>query len=147
VGEGTVFTLLFPEHSTQLDEAHEPSVSLPRGRGERILVVDDERLICDSLAALLERLGYRVTTRSDPVEALELFASDPMRFDLVLPDLTMPAMTGADLVRAVLDLRPRTRVVMMTGFAGAWTPDALRSLGVQELVSKPITIESLASVM
>ena len=100
----------------------------------------------DDAPALIRR-GVELRREHRNEEALELFADDPMRFDLVLTDLTMPGITGTDFARAVLDLRPRTRIVMMTGFSGTWTLEALRSIGVKELVLKPVTVESLATVI
>ncbi len=147
LGEGTTFTIFLQEHPSELDEAGVPSLELQRGRGERVLVVDDERMLCDSLALLLERLGYRVSKRCDPVEALELFARDPMSFDVVLADLTMPGMTGVELARAMLDLRPRARILLMTGFNAITSADAVRELGIQAMVPKPVSIESLTTIL
>ena len=95
-GHGTTITVYLPEHEAALHEEEPPKV-LVRANGQRVLFIDDEAVLCRSVSSLLERLGYRVTSRSDPVEALELFKKTPHGFDVVLTDLTMPGMTGVDI--------------------------------------------------
>jgi DNA-binding NtrC family response regulator len=99
------------------------------------------------VARLLERLGYRVTPCSKPREALALLRRDPRAFDVVLTDLTMPQLTGLDLAREVHDLDPHMPVLVMTGFSGSWSSDSLRSVGIYDLVPKPLSAQALASAV
>lgn len=72
---------------------------------ERILFIDDEKSIVDMAKQILGRLGYHVETKTDPVEAIAPFRSDPDRCDLVITDMTMPNMTGDRLVREMMGIR------------------------------------------
>lgn len=69
------------------------------GPGAYLLVVNDEEMLANMMKDMLEGLGYRVTAKTDGVEALETVRSDPERFDLVITDYTMPDMTGLGLAR------------------------------------------------
>jgi PAS domain S-box-containing protein len=137
-GAGTTVTLYLPEHEVALEDSVAPPAELVRANGESVLFVDDEVVLCRSVAGLLERLGYRVTACSDPGEALELFRRTPRAFDVVLTDLTMPGMTGVELAREVLKIAPATPVLVMSGFHSTWTPEGLKALGVVDLISKPL---------
>jgi PAS domain S-box-containing protein len=138
LGKGTTVTVYLPEHTVGSDAASDTVPELVRGNGESVLFIDDEAVLCRSVAGLLERLGYRVTARSDPAEALKLFRQQPRAFDLVLTDLTMPGLTGVDVAREVLRLAPGKPVLLMSGFNSSWTPEALKTLGVIDLIVKPL---------
>ncbi len=146
-GKGTRFELFFPEHSADLADERQPSAELLRGNGESVLFVDDEVVLCSSVARLLERLGYRVTACSRPREAVALLRENPAAFDVVLTDLTMPQLTGLDLAREVHDIDPHKPVLVMTGFSGTWSSDSLRSLGIYDLVAKPLSAQALAAAV
>jgi len=146
-GEGSTFELFFPAQVAETPATQATSVEMPLGRGERILVIDDETPICSSMKFILSRLGYVVTTSSDPVAAVEQFRADPGGFDLVLTDLTMPRMTGIDVARTVLELRPDLPVLLTSGFSASWTPEAVRALGVRDLVAKPVSLPVLAGLL
>jgi signal transduction histidine kinase/ActR/RegA family two-component response regulator len=147
LGRGTSFEILLPEYALETSEVLELAPDVRRGRGETVLLIDDERHLCESLFKLLEKLGYAPTGRTDPLEALELVRSNPGRFDVVLTDLTMPGLSGVDLARAINALPVSVPLVMMTGFSGNWTAEALQSLGVAQLVSKPVTARELSGVL
>ncbi len=147
LGKGTRFELFFPEHSADLADERQPPAEFSRGNGESVLFVDDEVVLCSSVARLLERLGYRVTACSKPREALALLREDPRAFDVVLTDLTMPQLTGLDLAREVHDLDPHKPVLVMTGFSGTWSSDSLRSIGIYDLVPKPLSAQALAAAV
>ena len=147
LGKGTRFELYFPEHSADLADEGQPAAKLLRGNGESVLFVDDEVVLCSSVARLLERLGYRVTACSKPREAVELLRDRPGAFDVVLTDLTMPQLTGLDVAREVHEIDPHKPVLVMTGFSGTWSSDSLRSLGIYDLVAKPLSAQALAAAV
>ena len=93
------------------------------------------------------RLNYAVTTKTSAAEALKLFRADPMAFDLVITDLTMPGMTGVDVAAQVLLARPGMPLILATGFNANWTLDALRKLGIHDLVMKPLSLATLSTRM
>jgi signal transduction histidine kinase/CheY-like chemotaxis protein len=144
VGHGTKIEVFLPEHLGEPSAAQVSPTALPRGKGERVLVVDDEEALCVSLTALLTRLGYQVVAKAQPQAALALFAKDPHEFALVLTDLTMPGMTGLELGQQLLRLRPDARVVLMSGFSGTWTRASVRTLGLIDMLVKPLSAAALA---
>jgi PAS domain S-box-containing protein len=146
-GRGTTVSLYFPE---QLGEAEvrltEEKPSL-RGRGERVLFVDDEQALCDSTRRLLDRLGYRTEAFSSPVAALDYFRQDPRAFDLVITDLSMPFMTGVELAREMMALNAALPVLLASGFSGSWTEEKVREQGLRGLVLKPVTAAALSAAI
>lgn len=117
-GVGSSFRIYLPaaEHGEPM---HDPAKlkSLPRGRGELILVVDDEPEIREMTSVILGRQGYRVLLACDGAEAASLFAQRAAEIRLVISDLHMPNLDGAMLGRALKRINPNTRVLMMSGLA------------------------------
>lgn len=121
LGIGTTFRLLFPPfygETSKIPEVSQPSADLPYGKGEHILVLDDEPDLAAFLHELLESHDYRVTTLTDSTKALELFKEDPGRFSLLLTDQSMPGITGLELVKILRDIRPDLPVILITGSIG-----------------------------
>jgi PAS domain S-box-containing protein len=147
VGEGTTFRLYFPEHITQEAEPAIAAIASPKGHGQRVLFIDDEKMITDVVGRLLTRLGYKVATFTDPEAGLAALEADPNAFDLVFTDLTMPMITGVEVARRSLEIRPGIPVIMATGYSGSWTAENLRTLGISALVQKPLTPDSLADAV
>ncbi len=144
VGAGTSVEVFLPEHLGEPSNVQLSPSALPRGHGEQLLVVDDEEALCVSLTHLLTRLGYRVIAKTQPEAALELFRQAPEDFALVLTDLTMPGMTGLLLTQEVLRIQPSARVVLMSGFSGTWTRASVRTLGLIDMLLKPLSAAALA---
>ncbi|OGQ87404.1 MAG: hypothetical protein A2512_01570 [Deltaproteobacteria bacterium RIFOXYD12_FULL_56_24] len=123
-----------------------PDKSAPndlRGKGERILFVDDEGQIREVMAAILSRNNYQVTTFADGVQAWEEFQKQPGQFDLVITDMTMPAMTGAELAQKILALRPETPVIICTGQSELINKEKALAMGIREYLNKPVQMETL----
>lgn len=117
------------------------------GGGEHILLVDDEEDLVLLVTQLLERLGYRVTGFTNPVLALGAFQSDPSAYDLVVTDVSMPGMSGPDLARHILLMRPAMPVVMTSGYLQPDDEVAAQRLGVRKLILKPNTIYELGATI
>ncbi len=145
--EGTTFQLYFPAHGAETTEAPAPVLGVPSGRGERILLVDDEKLLALLGQKMLERLNYTVTSKFSALEALDLVRSNPAEFDLVVTDLTMPGMTGTEFARALLELRPDLPIILTTGFNASLTEERVRAMGIRELLIKPQTVHSLGTAV
>lgn len=147
-GQGTSVHLLLPRAEGVAAASNERSTArLPRGRGERVLLVEDDALVCAHLAALLTSLGYQTECAGDAEQALaRLEASAP--FDLLLTDIVMPgAMDGVGLARTLQSRSPELPVVLMTGYpddAFHLDPAALRHW---VLLTKPYRHDSLARVV
>jgi DNA-binding NtrC family response regulator len=82
-----------------------------------------------------------------PQEALRFFAADPARFDLVVTDQTMPGLTGIELARELLHIRPGLPVILTTGYAGTLTAERIRGLGIRELMMKPHSVRTTAETV
>ncbi|MGO8970272.1 MAG: response regulator [Myxococcaceae bacterium] len=120
-----------------------PLEAVMRGHGERLLIIDDEPAIARVLAEQLERLGYTVTTATDPEEALEVLTEDPTDFDLAITDLQMPRMDGVQLAARLAAVRPSLPVVLITGNRMSVPSTVMRAAGVREVVDKPFQIREL----
>ena len=92
------------------------TTTIPTG-SERILFVDDEEALVEMGEDILAELGYDVTSRMNSREALALFKARPIPFDLVITDQTMPEMTGLELAKEILAIRPDMPIIMCTGFS------------------------------
>jgi CheY-like chemotaxis protein/anti-sigma regulatory factor (Ser/Thr protein kinase) len=147
-GAGTTFDVFFPVAQTAADIAGEKQLQETfAGRGERILFVDDEPAIESLGKHLLGSLGYRVASRSNAVDALELFRSDPDGFDLVITDMTMPQMTGDRLALEMMRLRPDLPIIICTGFNELLNAERVQQTGIRALLMKPFLKNEAASVI
>jgi len=92
-------------------------------------------------------LGYRVTTRTDSLEALGLFRQNPDDFDLVITDMTMPAMTGDVLAAKIISIRPDIPVIVCTGYSEKIDREIIKKIGIKELAMKPLAMKDLAEMI
>jgi PAS domain S-box-containing protein len=146
LGRGTTFAIYLPAHERPREERGSVTdEDLPRGNGELILLVDDEGLLSDAIARIVERLGYRPAQFRHSVAALSAFRKEPAAYDALVTDLTMPELTGTDLIREVRAIRAELPVVLVSGSTGSVSPEELRELGVHELLSKPLSFGTLAA--
>jgi signal transduction histidine kinase/ActR/RegA family two-component response regulator len=146
-GKGATFKVVLPiidEMEVEI-ETTPPAIAI-NGK-ERILLVDDEEQIIDIEQQILERLGYNVTPKTDSEEALEEFAAQPDRFDLVITDMTMPKMTGDQLARKMMDIKPQIPVILCTGFNEAISEEKALAMGIDKFVMKPIVKDELANTI
>lgn len=146
-GKGTAFHIFFPAHRADAPLSIPDSTEeLPTGN-EPILVVDDDPCIISFCTTLLDHLGYRVVGVSDSLEALALFQEAPQRFDLLITDQTMPNMTGAELSRKVLAIRPDMPIIMCSGYSSIFNAEDAKALKITNYLSKPVAISTLAEVV
>jgi len=113
------------------------------GKGELILLVDDDDgwvWICQKI---LSGLGYQVIGYTSPVEALSFFRIQPQLFDLVITDLNMPILDGMTLCAELLKLRSDLPIILMTSGDGMVTPDEIGQTGFRELLLKPTLATTL----
>ncbi|MFH0997877.1 MAG: response regulator [Pseudomonadota bacterium] len=143
VDKGTAFQLFFPKTEDMKQDTPESLSVVSKGKG-RVLFVDDEQTLVELVQQILEYLGYEVIARTSAREALELFRSQPDRFDLVITDYTMPHMTGVALAREILNIRPDEPIILCTGFNEMITEKNARSMGIREFIMKPVTINELS---
>ncbi|MCX5904646.1 MAG: PAS domain S-box protein [Proteobacteria bacterium] len=145
-GKGTTFQILLPKVEEKKEETKDEITTIPKGT-ECILYIDDEDALVDLGQEMLESLGYRVTAKNNSVEALAAFKTDPHGFDIVITDQTMPAMTGFDLTKQIMHIRPDIPVILCTGHSDQVTREMARDAGIREFVMKPMTIQTLAETV
>ena len=138
LAKGSTFTVYLPIIKPERTDDPGKSERLPTGT-ERILLVDDEVSIVKMGAQVLERLGYRVTTATSSLEALDQFTASPHDFDLVVTDMTMPHMTGDQLALTLMKIRPDIPIVLCTGFNATISEEKAVMMGIKALVQKPVT--------
>ena len=106
VGRGTTFTIWLPMAGEAMAPSDSASTELPRGHGQTVMIVDDEKALVAIAEEMLAELGYEPIGFSSSVAALEAFREAPQRFDIVLTDETMPELIGTALADKVHVLRP-----------------------------------------
>jgi two-component system, cell cycle sensor histidine kinase and response regulator CckA len=143
VGRGTEFKIYLPEAANAETAAAAARPDLPYGRGEWVLVVDDEMTIREITKGMLENFGYRVVTAADGVEAVAKFAEHRDDIRLVLTDMMMPLMDGPATIRALRKLNPQVRIIASSGLAAESKMAEAEAAGVKTFLPKPYTADKL----
>jgi PAS domain S-box-containing protein len=141
--KGTVFNIFFPVVEASAAVENETHTQLPMGR-ENILLVDDEISIAEIGRQMLKRLGYQVETKTNPMDALELFSSKSDQFDLVISDMTMPQMNGDILMKKFFEVRSDIPIILCTGFSEKVDEETAREIGFVEYMEKPLDMKNFA---
>ncbi len=137
-GKGSAFYVYLPAMEEVITPSDKQEEEPLPGGGERILFVDDEPAIVNFGRSLLESLGYQVCAETDSVVALEKFKADPAGFDLVITDQTMPGLTGLELARSMLGLRPELPVILCSGYSAALSEQEVHAAGIKRFLAKPL---------
>jgi CheY-like chemotaxis protein len=116
---------------------------LPTGK-EHILVIDDEEIITGMLESILKGLGYQVTISNSGPEALALLEQKTDLFDVLITDMTMPHLTGLELARKALAIRPDLPIILCTGFSELINKEQARSIGIRAYLMKPVSVREMA---
>ncbi|MBI3783797.1 MAG: PAS domain S-box protein [Deltaproteobacteria bacterium] len=143
VGQGSTFELYFPAAGAAVAPAQAGLRPAQRGRGERVLYVDDDEMLVVLIARVLGNLGYQVEGCSDPREALRRFRDRPHEFDVVVSDLAMPGLPGFKLVEELRRVRADVPVLLTTGYARPEDEARAQALGVRAVILKPNTVNEL----
>ncbi|HUL52354.1 MAG TPA: response regulator [Opitutaceae bacterium] len=136
-GKGTMFRVYLPAKPEALAPAAVPVAAAPRGRGELILVVDDEESVRIMTRRILEQYGYHVLLAGEGSEAVMVLAQRAQEIRAVLTDLIMPLMGGVALIRAIAKMSPAVKILAATGTTEAAEVAAARRLGVKVILQKP----------
>ena len=150
-GQGTCFAIWLPLTS----EAGQPFITepheLPRGNGEAVMIVDDERPLVTLAEEMLAELGYDPVGFPSSSDALRAFRAEPGRFDLVLTDEAMPDLVGTELASEIRKLGSTIPIILMSGHGGTQLEKRAAGIGVSEVLHKPLQrrdlAESLARVL
>lgn len=145
-GKGSTFHVFIPTvTSDTIAENPEPK-PIPSGT-EMVLIVDDEEPVGKMVQKLLRRLGYEVEYHQSSFNALKAFRQHPAKYDLVISDLTMPNLTGLELTQQIHRVRPDLPVIIMTGYGEILSGENQKSLGIQSILRKPISLHELAELV
>jgi NO-binding membrane sensor protein with MHYT domain/nitrogen-specific signal transduction histidine kinase/AmiR/NasT family two-component response regulator len=144
VGVGTTFTIWLPDAGEMPRLLAEPAGELPRGNGETVMIVDDERALVALAEETLAELGYEPVGFDSSVAALQAFRAEPKRFDLVLTDETMPDLTGTQLAREVRQLVPDISIILMSGFSSTQLSERAQAAGIIDVRRKPLSRRDIA---
>jgi PAS domain S-box-containing protein len=149
VGKGTVVAIHLPANDAPVSDAARRSTEHegPRGRGETVLVVEDEPAMLLSTIRILSANGYRVFAQSKPEDALALLAHAEPRVDLLLTDVVMPVLSGAELARRARASRPDLRVVFMSGYSNEVVSHHADYDAGSAMLQKPFTRSALLATV
>ena len=146
-GAGSTFNIYIPSVEGGDKKKTTGDLKIPPSGKGHILIVDDEEDIVYLTNQLLVLLGYEVTGKTSSKEALEVFRLEPEKFTLIITDYTMPYMTGIDLAREVIKIKPHIPVVLCTGFNDSLTLDKVSPFGIKEILFKPVNLTILGETI
>jgi PAS domain S-box-containing protein len=145
--EGTTFTIWLPVIGTAPPPEPESAREIPHGNGEVIMVVDDESALVELAEETLAQLGYEPVGFQSSNDALQAFAKDPRRFDLVLSDEMMPELSGTALALEIHKIRGDVPIVIMSGYVDSGVAALASSVGVCEVLRKPLKSRDIAEAL
>ncbi|HKA41218.1 MAG TPA: response regulator, partial [Burkholderiales bacterium] len=142
---GSTFTVYLRRAGEAAETSVDEDPPLPRGAGQRVLIVDDEELLVDLAVRTLEELGYEPSGFTSSAAALDVFRDDPGWFHAIITDERMPGVSGSTLIREVRRISPAIPIVLMSGFVGAAAELKARELGANDVLRKPVLARDLAA--
>lgn len=143
LGEGSNFQVFLPVVAEEQGDEIGLDQQIQVGQ-DRILLIDDEVALANLGKEMLERLGYHVTVINSSLDALALFQNQPSQFDVVITDQTMPGMTGADLARRMIQVRPDIPIILCTGYSSIVSENEAKLIGIREFAHKPLAMKDLS---
>lgn len=144
-GVGTQFEVWLPIAGEAPIASVETSQTLPRGKGQTVMIVDDERALVALAEEIIAELGYEPVGFDSSSAALEAFRATPGRFDVVLTDESMPDLIGSELAQATRRFRPTVPIILMTGYGGPQLTSRAADIGVNVVLRKPLHRRDLAN--
>ncbi|MBW2004689.1 MAG: PAS domain S-box protein [Deltaproteobacteria bacterium] len=146
--KGSTFNVFLPiiESAEAVEETKIRLGRIPTGK-EQILFIDDEPAIVDIGKEMLEHLGYKVEVRTSPIEALAAFKALSDKFDLIISDMTMPKMTGDELAKELMTIRPDIPIILCTGFSEHMNEEKAKAIGIRKFVMKPFIMREMAEAI
>lgn len=147
VGKGATFELYFPTMQDIVAEEEAEETSSPVSGSGHILLIDDDEMYAETVTDLLERLGYSVTTMASSENALKLFQEKPGEFDLIITDQVMPGLTGEEVSREILTIRPGTPIIISTGHSTQMDAEKAKLMGIREFAMKPYVVSDIAKII
>lgn len=147
LGEGTSFEVWLPVAGETAIPAVAATAELPRGNGEIVMIVDDERPLLALAEETIAALGYEPVGFDSSSAALAAFQARPQRFDAILTDESMPDLAGTELARDIRMVRPAVPIILMSGYGGPQLASRAAEIGFNELLRKPLHRRDLAEAL
>lgn len=147
IGTGTRFDIYLPLTREDSEQNGKTTSSLPMGRGEHVLLVDDEPFFLEVVQENLQLLGYHVTANLSSLDALRLYTSTPHDYDLLITDQTMPEMTGVQLVREIRKIDKNLPIILCTGYSEIVSEQSAVYYGINQFLMKPVNTSDLAQAV
>lgn len=147
IGQGTTFHVYIPVAKKNKGVSKQKSDSKVLTGKEHVLFIDDEKALVRMGKNMLEKFGYQVTVHTSSLEALETFRNNPHGYDIVITDQTMPELTGCDLSRKMLEIRPDIPIVLCTGYSTIISEKKAKAIGIKEFALKPLAQRDLAQLI
>jgi signal transduction histidine kinase len=145
-GKGATVHVYLPAVKNIVEPKMKTIGELPGGN-ERILLVDNEKAVADTVQLMLERLGYKVEVRTSKIDALKAFRAKPQAFDLVITEQSMSNMTGIDLSKALMRIRPDIPLILCSEFSEVISEEKAAGMGIKALAMKPLVISEIAATI
>lgn len=145
-GEGSTFRVFLPVIDTAETEEINTSADAVRGEGN-VLLIDDEHDILDIVTQMLSRLGYTISSCSDPEKGIQTFRDDPDAFDCVITDYYMPKMNGMEVSKKIKALRGDIPIILCTGYSEKVDQTTARQGGIDQVIMKPFYTRELADAI
>ncbi len=149
VNVGTSFEIYFPtieRRRSKRSQSIEHLSELPTG-SEKILFLDDNERVATVFSNMLKEFGYQVTTMTSSSETLKLVSATPDYFDLIVTDQTMPNLTGIDMVKQLLAIKPGLRTILFTGYSSKISSEEALAIGVKAFCMKPLDKSELIQMV
>jgi len=146
-GKGTTFRVYLPKLELKQVKKKNVAKKTTRGGSERILIVDDEESIIKLLEKILISLGYKVDAFTNGKSLLKAFMHTPEKFDLLITDMTMPDLNGADLSQQILEIRPDFPIIILSGYSASIDQDKAKAIGINKFLMKPVSKKDIANAV
>ncbi|NQZ07351.1 MAG: response regulator [Algicola sp.] len=148
MGQGTNISIAFPVSDMAVVDDKGELIEVGEAKANQsslkhILIVEDELAVLRLHQEFLLDLGYLVTTSENGQQALALFETQPQRFDLVLTDQAMPLMTGKQLAKRMLSIRPKLPIILTTGYSDVINEEQAKAIGICQYLVKPVALDYL----
>ena len=146
-GHGAEFSVFLPTTTVGIAKDEQPQSQNINTDGKNVLVVDDEKTICDLLSKFLKTLGYNVLTSEDGLQAVAQFKKNSDKIDLVVMDINMPKMNGSTATMEIKKLNPDCPVILITGYSEKEVIKSAYKYGASAVIEKPINFATLEKII
>lgn len=146
--KGTAFSICQPKYTDKKGKNNMARLSFtPFNGNEKVLLIDDEKPILSMVTQMLKRFGYHVSPYDKSADALSCFESSPYEFDIVITDLTMPDITGDEIVSRIKSIRKDIPVILCTGFSEKMVDTEINGPKPDKVLMKPSGKDEILNIV